>query len=145
MLDKLVAGRALDVFLVLRHRVVGHDLALEHPHLDADDAVGGERLRYTVVYVSTQRVKGYAAFGVPFHAGDFVTAETAGAVDSDAECAKAEGRLHGALHGAAESDTALKLLGNAFSDEGRIDFGFADFDDVQMDFILRELAEVFLD
>src|SRR5215831_13583269 len=40
----------------LRLGVVGHDLALEYPHLDADDPVGGLRLGETVINVSTQCV-----------------------------------------------------------------------------------------
>src|SRR5215470_1938877 len=41
----------------LRLGVVRHDLALEHPHLDADHPVGGLRLGETVIDVGTQRVQ----------------------------------------------------------------------------------------
>src|SRR4051794_29087258 len=51
-------------------RIVLKDFALEDPHLDADDAVGGLRLGRTVVDVGAQRVQRHATFAVPFGAGD---------------------------------------------------------------------------
>ena len=69
---------------------------------------------------------------VPFDAGDFRTAETAAAGDLDAFGTKAQRRLHRALHRTAEGNTADKLVGNALSDELRIDFRLADLDDVQL-------------
>src|SRR3972149_5607819 len=55
-----------------------------------------------------------AALAVPFHARDLGAAEPTGAVDADAFRAKPHGRLHRALHGAAESDAALEPLGDPF-------------------------------
>src|SRR5262249_35553558 len=51
------AGFAFGEALVLRHRVVLHDFALEDPHLDAARAVGGERGGDAVVDIGTQRVQ----------------------------------------------------------------------------------------
>src|SRR5690606_29936602 len=42
--------------LVHGHRVVGHDLALEHPHLDTAGAVGGLRGTFAVIDLGAQRV-----------------------------------------------------------------------------------------
>src|SRR5215471_15620447 len=42
-------GIALGEFLILRHRVVLHDLALEDPHLYPARAVGGEGGRHAVI------------------------------------------------------------------------------------------------
>src|SRR5262249_30800507 len=102
----------LDGALLGRHGIVIHDLALEDPHLDADHAVG--RLRHSIaeVDVGAQGMQGHAALAIPFDAGDFGAAEPAGTIDADAERAKAQGRLHGALHGPAEGDAALQLLGD---------------------------------
>src|SRR6516165_10469583 len=89
-------GIAFGHLLVLGHRVVLHDLALEDPDLDAAGAVGGERGSDAVI--------------------DVGAAEPAGAVDADAAGAEPHRRLHGALHGAAERDAALELLRDRFGD-----------------------------
>src|SRR5699024_4434452 len=83
---------------VLRHRIVAENLALEDPALDADHAVGGQRLGLGVVDVRTQRMKRHAALAIPLDAGDFRTAETTAAGNPDALGAEAESGLHGALH-----------------------------------------------
>src|ERR1700690_1889051 len=107
---------AFGELLVLRHRIVFEDFALEDPDLDAAGAISGERGGDAVVDVGAQRMQRHAAFAVPLHARDFGAAETAGAVDTDAIAAQPHGRLHGALHGAAERDAAFELLGNRFGD-----------------------------
>src|ERR1700690_2881471 len=94
--------------LVLRHRIVLEDLALEDPHLDAARAVSGMRGGDAVVDVGAQGVQRPAALAVPFKAGDFSAAEAARAVDADALGAEAHRRLHGALHRATERDAALE-------------------------------------
>src|SRR4051812_24976128 len=70
--------------LVLGHRIVLEDLALEDPDLDAAGTECGERGRHAVVDVGAQRVQRHAAFAIPLHARDFGAAETARAVDADA-------------------------------------------------------------
>src|ERR1700692_4545917 len=83
-----IATRTPDIafshLLVLRHRVVLQNLALEDPHLDAAGAIGGEGGGDPVVDVGAQRVQRHPAFAVPLHAGDFGAAEAARAVDADA-------------------------------------------------------------
>ena len=123
--------------LVLRHRIVLEDLALEDPDLDAARAVGGVRGGDAVVDVGAQRVQRHAALAIPFEARDFGAAEAAGAVDADALGAEAHRRLHRALHRAAEGDAALELLGDRIGDQRRVDLGLAHFDDVDRDFRLR--------
>src|SRR6478735_4917218 len=103
--------------LVLRHRIVLEDLALEDPYLHAAGAVGRKPGRNPVVDVGAQRVQRHAALAVPFHAGDLGAAEPARAVDADAFRAEPHRRLHGAFHGAAEGHAALELLGDRFGDE----------------------------
>ena len=57
-------------------------------------------------------------------------------------------RLHRALHGAAEGDAALELLGDGFGHQRGVDLGLPDLDDVEMHFRggeARELAAQLLD
>src|SRR6188474_2775904 len=88
--------------LVLRHRVVLHDLALEDPDLDPAGAVSRERGAHAVIHVGAQGVQRNAAFAIPLHARDLCAAEPARAIDADAFGAEANSRLHGPLHRAAE-------------------------------------------
>ena len=118
------------------------DLALEHPDLDAANAVGGMRFSRAVVDIGAQRMQRHAAFAIPFHARDFSAAETARAVDADAFGTEAHRRLNGALHGAAERDAALELLGDRLGNQRRIDLGLAHFDDVEVRFGLRHLHQL---
>src|SRR5947208_3022665 len=67
------------------HRIVLDDLALEHPDLDADDAIGRTRHAVAEVDVGTQRMQRHAAFAIPLGTGDLGAAQTAGDVDPDAD------------------------------------------------------------
>src|SRR5438270_8031163 len=120
-------------FLVLGHRIVLEDFALEDPDLDAAGAERGERGGDAIIDVGAQRMQRHAAFAIPFHARDFGAAETARAVDANAFGAETHRRLHRPLHGAAERDAALELLRDRFGDQGGVEFGLADFDDVDDD------------
>src|SRR3977135_2190928 len=127
-------------FLVLRHRVVLHDLALEDPHLHAAGAIRRERRGHAVIDVGAQRVERHAAFAIPFHARDLAPAETSRAVDADAAGAKPHRRLDGALHRAAKGHAAVELLRDRLSDQLRIEFRLPDLDDVNHDVGLRQLG-----
>ncbi len=125
-----------------------HYLALKYPHLDATSPIGGKRRSFTIINVSTQCMKRHTAFAVPFGTGDLGTAKTAGAVNPDALCAEAHGRLDGALHGAAEADATLQLLRDVLGDQLGVDLGLADLDDVQADLaadLLRQVGAQTLD
>src|SRR5258707_4438456 len=100
---------AFSHLLVLGHRIVLQDFALEDPDLDAAGAERGERGGNAIIDIGAQRMQRHAAFAIPFHARDFGAAEAARAVDADAFGAEAHRRLHRPLHGAAERDAALKL------------------------------------
>src|SRR5262245_3315935 len=75
----------------------------------------------------------HAALAIPLHARDLGAAETPGAVDADAAGAEPHRRLHGALHGAAEGDAALELLGDRFRHQLGVELGLPDLDDVDDD------------
>src|SRR6202012_4124072 len=122
--------------------IVFHDLALEDPDLDAAGAIGGESGGDAEVDVGAQGVQRHAAFAVPFHARDFRAAQTARHVDADALGAEAHGRLHRALHGAAEGHAALQLLGYVLGNQLAVDFRLAHFDDVQEHLSLGHYREV---
>src|SRR6266436_4334840 len=124
---------ALGHLLVLRHRIVLEDFALEDPDLDAAGAERRERGRNAIVDIGAQRVQRHAPLAIPLHARDFRTAEPARAVDTNALRAEPHRRLHRALHGAAERDAPLELLGDRFGDQSGVELGLADFDDVDDD------------
>src|ERR1700732_2608433 len=119
--------------LVLGHRVVLKDFALEDPDLDAAGAERGERSRHAVIDIRAQRVQRPPPFAIPFHPRDFGTAKTARAVDTNALGAKTHRRLHRALHGAAERDAAVELLGDRCGNQRGVELRLADFDDVDDD------------
>src|SRR6202012_5776659 len=67
---------AFSHLLVLGHRVVLKDFALEDPDLDAAGAERGERSRHAVIDVRAQRVQRHATLAIPFHARDFSATES---------------------------------------------------------------------
>src|SRR5947209_11386369 len=87
-------------------------LALEDPHLDADDSVRRLGQGQTVIDVGLERVQRKASGLVPLGARDFGAVQAPTHADFDALRAEAEGRFHGLLHGAPECDAALQLRGN---------------------------------
>src|SRR5690606_5087802 len=121
---------------VLRHRIVGEDLTLEDPALDADHAVGGQRLGLGIVDVGAQRVQRHATLAIPLDAGDLGAAETAAASDPDTLGAEPQGRLHRTLHRPAERHAANELVGDTLGDELGVDLRLADLDDVELDLAL---------
>src|SRR6185503_10703688 len=129
--------RRLRRFLVVRHH-----LALEHPHLDADDAVRRARLREAVVDVGAQRVQRHAALAIPLAARDLDAVEPSRAHDLDALRAEAHRVLHRALHRAAEHDPLLELLRDRVGDELRVDLRLADLLDVEADVAAHHLAQI---
>src|SRR5258707_3378348 len=128
--------------LILRHRVVRQDLALEHPHLDAAGAVGGLGRGLAVIDIGPQGVQWHPALAIPFHARDLGAAEPAGTVDANALGAEPHRRLDGSLHRAAEGDPALQLLGDALGDQLCLDLGIPDLDDVEADLAVGDLGDV---
>src|SRR6266700_2396578 len=146
VVSRSVAARtgtvAFGHLLVLGHRIVLEDFALEDPDLDAAGAERGERGRNPVVDIGAQRVQRHAAFAIPFHARDFGAAQATRAVDTNAFGAKAHRRLHCALHGAAECDATLELLGDRFGDQSGVELGLADFDDVDDDVGIGDVGDL---
>src|SRR5713101_4876098 len=134
---------ALGHLLVLGHRIVLKDFALENPDLDTAGAERGERGRDAIIDIGAQRVQRHAPLAIPFHARDFGAAETARAVDTNAFGAEAHRRLYRTLHRAAERDAALKLLGDRFGDQRGVELRFTDFDDVDDDVGCGDIGNAF--
>jgi len=118
------------------------DFALEDPDLDPADAVSRFGFGRSVIDIGAQRMQRHAAFAVPLGAGDLSTTETARAVDADAFGAETHRRLNGALHGAAESNAAFKLLSDRLRDQIGVDLRLAHFNDVEMRFGRGELGKL---
>src|SRR3546814_14236442 len=75
----LMALNLIGQALVLGHRVMSHDLTLEHPHLHAAAAIGSLGGGAGEIDIGAQGMQGHAALAVPLAAGDFRTAETTAA------------------------------------------------------------------
>src|SRR5262245_65523970 len=86
-------------------------------------------------------MQGYAALAIPFDASNFGAAEPTRAIDADAKRSQPQRRLHGPLHGTAESDATLELLGNGLRHQGGIDLGLSHLDDVEMHFRRGQLCQ----
>src|SRR6185295_15841535 len=78
--------------------VLGHDLTLEHPDLDADDAVRRLRFGESVIDVGAHGMERHASFPIPLGAGDFYAVQSARAHDLDALSAETHGIGNRALH-----------------------------------------------
>ena len=113
-------------------------LALEDPHLDADDPVLGAGLGEAELDVGAQRVQRNAAFAVRLDAAHLAAAEAAGAADADALGAELHRGRERLLHGAAEGDAALELRRDVLGDELRVRLGLAHLLNVDEDLVLRE-------
>src|SRR5438093_4720165 len=126
----------------LRLCVVRKHLALENPHLDADDAVGRLGFGKAVVDIGAQGMQWHAPLAIPFGARDFDSVEPPGAHDLDALGTETHCVLHRALHGAAEHDPLFELLRDRIGHELRIDFGLANLLDIESDIGAHHLAQV---
>src|SRR6266480_515257 len=131
----LAFGRLLRELALVEH------LALEYPHLDADDAVGGVRFRQTVIDVGAEGVQRNSPLAIPLGAGDFRAVEASGDAHLHAQRAAAHGAHDRALHGAAEHHALLDLLRDAVADQLRIELGLSDLGDVQAHVIHRHAEE----
>jgi hypothetical protein len=89
------------------------------------------RLRQTVINIGTQRMQGNFPLYLFLGARNFRSTEATTNDDLDALRTGAQRLLHGLLHGTTERNTLLQLLGNAASNQGRIEFGLANLHDVQ--------------
>src|SRR5690606_13469001 len=107
--------------------------AFEDPHLDADYAIGGVRLREAVVDVGTQGVQRYPPLAIPLATPNLRAVQPACHVDLDALRPKPHRVRDRAFHGAAEHDALFELLRNAFGHQLGVEFRLPDFLNVDVD------------
>src|SRR5690625_943052 len=143
----ITPARAAAAFLhfrlppIMGLRVMLHDLAFEDPDLDADLAIGGDRLDQRIIDIGAKGMERHTALAIPFGPRDLGTAQTSGAVDANALRTHAHGVLHRPLHRAAEADATLELLGDVLGHQMRIDFRTPDLDNVQVQLGIGELGD----
>src|SRR3990172_10557923 len=118
------------------------DLALEHPALHADHAVGGLRLGEAILDVGAQRVQRHAPLAVPLPAAHLGAAQAAGALDADALRPELHRRGDRLLHGAPEGHAPLELEGHVLRHELRVELRLADLLDVDEHLARRERGQL---
>src|SRR5256885_1488783 len=101
-------------FLLNLRGALGHIFALIDPALHADDAVRGVGFGSTEIDVRAEGLQGQTALQIPFFAGNFRAVQAAGNANLDAFAAKAQRRVNGFAHGAAESYALFELERNRF-------------------------------
>src|SRR5579883_319966 len=111
--------------------LAGQHIALINPYFDTDNAKGGMRLCLAVINIGTQGMQGNFPLNLFLRAGNFRTAEATTDDNFHAFRAGTQRLLHRLLHGAAEGDTLLQLLGNTATNQGRIEFWLANLQNVQ--------------
>ena len=103
------------------------NLALEDPHLDPDDPIGGTGFGKAVVDIRSQGVQRNTAFALPFGAGNFSSAQTAGTGNLDSLATELRSNSNGPFHGPAECDTTFELAGDILCNKLGIGFGATNF------------------
>ena len=138
-------GRLAHDLLVVG-QLVGQDVALVDPDLDADAAGRGAGLAEAVVDVRAQRVQRHAALAVGLAPRHLRAAETARGLDAHAEGARLLDGLDAALHRAAKGHAAQQLVADPLGDERGVELGLLDLLDVERDLVLLagDLLEVLL-
>src|SRR5690606_18490895 len=111
------------------------NIALVHPHLHADSAVGGVCVDGGKLDVCTQCVQRHAAFHLGYRAAHLGTAESTAHLDLHALGTAAHGLLDSMLHGTSVRHAALDLLRNAFGDQPCIGFRNLDLFDAEVDLL----------
>ena len=135
-------GRRVHVGQVGPRVALGHDLALVDPALDADAPEGRAGLVEAVVDVGAQRVQRHAAVRVALGARHLRAAQATRDLDLHALGARAHGAGERALHGAAEGDAVLELLGDRLGDELGVELRTLDLEDVHLDGLAGELVQI---
>src|SRR5690606_35341698 len=110
----------------------GDHLALVHPDLDPDRADGRAGGGGAEVDVGSQRVQRDTTLPVPLAATHFGATQTALGLDAHTLGPGLHGGGDRPLHGAAEGNPVLELIGDAPGEEGGIQVGILDLVDVEL-------------
>src|SRR5215471_6162717 len=106
------------------------DLALVHPALHADHAVGCARFTESEVDVCTQRMQRKASLQIPLRPRDFIPVQTSADANLDSLATEPQRRIYRLAHGAPETHAFLQLQRNRFRHQLRVEFGLMDFLDI---------------
>jgi hypothetical protein len=102
------------------------------PALHTDDSINGLCLGKSIVDGDTKGLKRDFAFAIPLGTGDISSTKAAGAPDPNPVGSEIHGGLDGTLHGATESNPALKLDTNLLTDALCIEFRLTDLNDINL-------------
>src|SRR5581483_4967866 len=122
-----------------------NNLALVHPGLDTNHAVGRVRFRESVIDVGTQGMQRHLALQVPLGASDFRAVQTTGHLHLDSLAPEAERRIDGFAHGAAEGHAFFELQPDRFRHQLGVELGLVDFLDVDENLALSALGHILLE
>ena len=95
-----------------------------------------------VVDLGTEGVQRHATLAVPLTTAHLGTAETTGALDTDALSAGLAGGLDSLAHSATEGNAALELLGDRLSNEVGVELGALDLDNVDGELALGDASDL---
>ena len=119
------------------------DFTFENQHFNTDDAISGFRFGKSIIDIGTKGVQRHATFAIPLRAAHLGATESSGTIDLDTLGTKFKSLAHAFFHGAAKGYAALKLKRNVFGNKLGIDLRFADFLNVDKDFLVGQLAQLF--
>ena len=131
------ASSLFSLALVLSHRIMLEDFALEDPNLDAAGAIGRMGRSDAIINVGAQRMQRHTALAIPFEASDFRAAKATRTIDPNSLGAESYRRLHGPLHRPTKRDAPLELLSDQIGDERRFNLRLANLDNIDDDFAAR--------
>ena len=109
------------------------DVTSIDPDLDPDGPDRGAGGGHAVVDVGPQSVERNPALPVPLATTHVGSSQAAVALDSDPLGAGLEGGGNRSLHGSAEGDPVLELVGDALGEQLGVEVGILDLGDVQLD------------
>ena len=84
----------------------------------------------------------HTAFAIALGTAHLSAPQTSGALDTNTKSAGVHGGLLSLAHGATESDTGSKLLGDSLCDQLSVSLRALDLEDIQLDLLAGELFEL---
>ncbi len=115
------------------------------PNLDTDFAVNGLRFSERIIDIGAERMQWGTSFFVFFGARHFSAAQATRDAHLDAFGACAHRRLDRHLDSAAIINTGFDLLGDRFPYDIRIEFGFANLNNIDLHVFAREFFQLLAD
>ena len=114
------------------------------PYLDADFAVGCDRLSETIIDIRSQCVKGNITLAVFFAPRDFSTVQSSGAENLDSLRTGLHRSADRLLHCSSEGDSVLQRIGDALCSKLSVQFASSDLFDGDRDILVCQFLKIFL-